>query len=105
LDVWKLQCNAELLATLPKLSGLTGLSLCLGIGDASVASEGVGVVCQLTRLRQLYLKHGSEAEGLLLQLTQLQQLTCLSYDGFLNGEQHFRYYHAEVGHGAVSVGS
>jgi hypothetical protein len=71
LNMMQLQYSAERLAPLQNLSGLRKLKL------ASTQDEGFEAVCQLTRLRELYLQVPSNLEGLLFPLAQLKQLTRL----------------------------
>jgi hypothetical protein len=77
LEMRFLPCNAQQLAPLSRLSGLTALILCLSDGPwLGRATQYVG---QLTGLRELAVRmpEATEAEGLMLQLAQLQQLTVL----------------------------
>jgi hypothetical protein len=77
LEMRFLPCNAQQLAPLSGLSGLSALTLCLSEGPwLGLATQCTG---QLTGLRELAVRmpEAAEAEGLLLQLTQLQQLTVL----------------------------
>lgn len=71
MNTMQLQYRAERLAPLQNLSGLRKLKL------ASTQDEGFEAVCQLTRLRELYLQVPSNLEGLLFQLAQLEKLTRL----------------------------
>jgi hypothetical protein len=81
LDISGLQYSAELLATLHRLTELTGLST-LYLGNYDYYGEGLEVVSQLTGLRELFLHFPSSSQHrLLLQLTQLKQLTSLDFEG------------------------
>jgi hypothetical protein len=81
LDICGLQYSAALLATLQRLTELTGLST-LYLGNYDYYGEGLEVVCQLTGLRELFLHFPSSTQHrLLLQLTQLKQLTSLDFEG------------------------
>jgi hypothetical protein len=68
-----LQCSAEVLAALQGLSGLQTLFLPVDTG------KELGVVCQLTGLRELHLVAAASVDKLLLQLTQLKQITNLDF--------------------------
>jgi hypothetical protein len=71
--------NPEVLAALPKLTGLTRLSV--EIEDVATTSEFVEAVCQFTRLRELdVLLPAGELPTALMQLTTLEALTSLSLD-------------------------
>ena len=71
--------NPEVLAALPKLTGLTRLSV--EIEDDATTFEFVEAVCQFTRLRELdvFLPAG-ELPTALMHLTTLEALTSLSLD-------------------------
>jgi hypothetical protein len=84
--------SSQLLADLPKLSGLQQLTL----WPCNRSSEGLEVVCQLTGLRELHVTDPTTAEGLLLQLTQLKQLTRLHFRGTVSGVIWIKEYHVEV---------
>jgi hypothetical protein len=72
LNMQSLQCTAELLAPLTGLSGLQELSL-----SPFSTTKGLGVVCQLTWLRRLYLGPSTKDTQTILRQRQLQQLTQL----------------------------
>jgi hypothetical protein len=82
LSMRGLQCSAELLTPLQRLSGLHTLTLARHDGESE--GEILGVVGRLTGLRELELFARCPAEVLLQQLTQLKQLTKLVCKGDLN---------------------
>lgn len=80
LTLKHLQYSADLLASLKGLGGLHTLHLA-----TEGKGEGLGVVGQLTGLRELHLDAANSAKGLFLELSQLQQLTSLAFTGHLSG--------------------
>lgn len=80
LTLKHLQYSADLLASLTGLGGLHTLHLA-----TEGKGEGLGVVGQLTGLRELHLDAANSAKGLFLELSQLQQLTSLAFTGHLSG--------------------
>ena len=98
LNISYQQYSAELVATLHRLTELTGLSS-LSLGDDDYTGEGMEVVCQLTGLQELALRFPSSTlEGLLLQLTQLKQLTALTYEGHFDGACKDTHFTDQVSH-------
>jgi hypothetical protein len=95
----ELPYSAGLLAVLAKLSSLQELHL----DPSGGPSKCLGEVCQLTKLRQLYLWNYS-GEALLAQLTQLRQLTKLEYAHFLHGAYKYNEWIQEVSSGGVLFG-
>jgi hypothetical protein len=82
LNIQGLRCTAGTLAPLQGLSALH--KLCMGTNHGDV--QGLQEVVQLTGLRELFVwAPNSEDVGLLMQLTQLKQLTGLVYDGQWDG--------------------
>jgi hypothetical protein len=80
LTLKHLQYSADLLAALKGLGGLHTLHLA-----TEGKGKGLGVVGQLTGLRELHLDAANSTKGLFLELSQLQQLTSLAFTGHLSG--------------------
>lgn len=110
LRLWGLRCGAELLAPLTGLSSLQELSLNPPYEDDSVSTDtsdrvmhrspkSLERVCELTGLRQLWLKVPNEDASLLPQLAQLKRLASLVFARRLNGEDHYACFDCEVSSG------
>jgi hypothetical protein len=110
LRLWGLRCGGELLAPLTGLSSLQELSLNPPQEDDSVSTHtsdrvmhrslnSLEMVCQLTGLRQLWVKVPNEDASVLPQLAQLTRLTSLVFARRLNGEDHYESFDCEVSSG------